>query len=90
MKKYIIVLNVAIILFVVVKIMTLGGVLQASSAANTSTVLEKRQTAESSSKAAKAVLPAAVDAMDDSLAKPRDILTALEAKKRNLRKKNSF
>jgi flagellar motility protein MotE (MotC chaperone) len=90
MKKYIIILNVAIILFVVVKVMTLGGVLQASSAANTSTALEKRPATESSTKAAKAVIPVAVDGMDDSLAKPRDILTALEAKKKELEEKEQF
>jgi len=87
MKKCIIVLNVSIILFFVVKIVALGGVLQAPTMANAVAAPEKRQALEAP---VKAVPKAVTDLTDDGLAKPRNILTALETKKKELDQKEQF
>jgi flagellar motility protein MotE (MotC chaperone) len=87
MKKYIIVLNVSILLFFVVKILVLGGVLQASIAAGPTPPPEKKPVAEAP---ATATVPPATDVADDGLAKPRNILTALETKRKELDQKEQF
>lgn len=87
MKKYIIVLNISIILFFIVKIFALGGVLQSSIAAVPTPAPEKKQAAEPPPKAVAAPV---ADPMDDGLTKPRDILTALEMKRKELEQKEQF
>jgi flagellar motility protein MotE (MotC chaperone) len=87
MKKYMVVLQISIFLFFVVKIAALGGILQNPLPENTLSAAEKRQSMETSSKG---VTPSASDATDDSLAKPRNILTALETKKKELEQREQF
>jgi flagellar motility protein MotE (MotC chaperone) len=87
MKKYMVVLQISIFLFFVVKIAALGGILQNPLPENTLSAAEKRQSMETSSKG---VTPSASDATDDSLAKPRNILTALETKKKELELREQF
>jgi flagellar motility protein MotE (MotC chaperone) len=83
MKKCVIILNISIILFFIIKIVALGGVLQAPIVASTTAATEK-QTSEI---ATKTVPPTVTDSAEDSLAKPRNILTALETKKKELEQK---
>jgi len=87
MKKYMVVLQISIFLFFVVKIAALGGILQNPLPENTLSAAEKRQNMETPSKG---VAPSANDVTDDSLAKPRNILTALETKKKELEQREQF
>jgi flagellar motility protein MotE (MotC chaperone) len=84
MKKYIIALNVAMILFFVVKIFALGGAVENSLSASTAPVPEKNPAAEAAGKAQAPAAPVAADLADDGLAKPRGLLAALETKKKEL------
>ena len=87
MKKIVIIFNVSIILFFFIKIVAMGGVLQAPVVAGTTASTEKRQSVEISTK----TVPSAVkDSLEDGLAKPRNILTALEIKKKELEQKELF
>jgi flagellar motility protein MotE (MotC chaperone) len=81
MKKTIVVLQVIILLLFVAKIAALGEILKNPNTANTSSGLEKRPITETP---AKGVFPSATDGTKDDLEKPRDILTALEKKKKEL------
>jgi flagellar motility protein MotE (MotC chaperone) len=81
MKKTIVVLQVIVLLLFVAKIAALGEILKNPNAANTSSGPEKRPITETS---AKGVFPSATDGTKDDLEKPRDILTALEKKKKEL------
>jgi len=87
MKKYIIALNVAMILFFVVKIFALGGAIETPVSASTAPAPEKRPAAESPGKALSPAVPGTTDLADDGLAKPRSILAALETKKKELDQK---
>jgi flagellar motility protein MotE (MotC chaperone) len=87
MKKCMIVFQIAIFLFFVVKIAAIGGILQNPLSQNTVSAAEKRQTPETP---VKGVASSASDATDDSLAKPRSILTALETKKKELEQREQF
>jgi flagellar motility protein MotE (MotC chaperone) len=87
MKKYMVVLQISVFLFFVVKIAALGGILQNPLPENTLSAAEKRQNMETPSKG---VAPSANDVTDDSLAKPRNILTALETKKKELEQREQF
>ena len=81
MKKTIVVLQVIVLLLFVAKIAALGEILKNPNAANTSSGPEKRLITETP---AKGVLSPATDGTSDDLEKPRDILTALEKKKKEL------
>jgi flagellar motility protein MotE (MotC chaperone) len=81
MKKMIVVLQVFVLLMFVVKITALGEILQSPNAVNTLPGPEKRPITEIPAKVA---LPSATDVTNDDLEKPRDILTALEKKRREL------
>ena len=81
MKKTIVVLQVIVLLLFVAKIAALGEILKNPNAANTSSGPEKRLITETP---AKGVLSPATNGTSDDLEKPRDILTALEKKKKEL------
>jgi flagellar motility protein MotE (MotC chaperone) len=87
MKKYMVVFQISIFLFIIVKIAALGGLLQNPLPENTLSAAEKRQSTETPSTE---VTPSANDATDDGLAKPRNILTALETKKKELEQREQF
>jgi flagellar motility protein MotE (MotC chaperone) len=87
MKKCMVVFQISIFLFFVVKIAALGGILQNPLPEKTLSAAEKRQDTETPSKGA---TPSANDATDDSLVKPRNILTALETKKKELEQREQF
>ena len=81
MKKIMVVLQVLVLLLFVVKITALGEILQNPNAANTSSGPEKRPITETP---AKGVLPSVTGMTNDDLEKPRNLLTALEKKKKEL------
>ena len=81
MKKPMVVLQVLVLLIFIVKITALGEILQNQNATNTSSGPEKRPITETP---AKGVLHSVTDVTNDDLEKPRDILTALEKKKKEL------
>jgi len=81
MKKIMVVLQVLVLLLFVVKITALGEILQNPNAANTSSGPAKRPITETP---AKGVLPSATGVTNDDLEKPRNLLTALEKKKKEL------
>jgi flagellar motility protein MotE (MotC chaperone) len=81
MKKIMVVLQVFVLLLFVAKITALGEILQNPNAANPSTGQEKRPITEAP---ANGLLPSVTDVTNDDLKKPRDILTALEKKKKEL------
>lgn len=87
MKKTIVVLQVIVLLLFVAKIAALGEILKNPNAANTSSGPEKRPITEIP---AQGVLPSATDGTRDDLEKPRDILTALEKKKKELEQRESL
>jgi flagellar motility protein MotE (MotC chaperone) len=87
MKKCMIVFQISIFLFFVVKIAAIGGILQNPLPQNTVSATEKQQTPDTP---VKGVASSASDATDDSLAKPRNILTALETKKKELDQREQF
>jgi flagellar motility protein MotE (MotC chaperone) len=87
MKKTIVVLQVIVLLLFVAKITALGEILKNPNAANTSSGPEKRLITETP---AKGVLSPATDGTSDDLEKPRDILTALEKKKKELEQREIF
>lgn len=83
MKKCMVIFQISIFLFFVIKIAALGGILQNPFPDNILSAAEKKQNTEAP---AKGVTPpaSASDATDDNLAKPRNILTALEIQKKEL------
>jgi flagellar motility protein MotE (MotC chaperone) len=83
MKKCMVIFQISIVLFFVIKIAALGGILQNPFPDNILSAAERKQTPEVQAKGV--TLPAsASDATDDNLAKPRNILTALEIQKKEL------
>jgi len=81
MKKKLIVLQAVVLILFVVKIATLGDILQNLDAATTPAVPEKSPVAESS---AKGVSPPGIEEKKDDMEKPRDLLAALEKRKKEL------
>ena len=86
MKNKLILLQVIVLILFVVRVVTLGDILQnldaaTTPAATTPAVPEKKTIAETS---AKGVFPSGIDEKKDDMEKPRDILTALDKRKKEL------
>jgi flagellar motility protein MotE (MotC chaperone) len=90
MKKCLFVFQVAVILFFIVKLAALGGILQNPFIENTLAAAEKRLNIDTPTSGAVQPAQPAPETTDDNLAKPRDILTALETKKKELDQKEQF